>query len=83
MLNQSYGVHITPLVINCLGVDTHTHTHTHTHTRTHACMHVRAHTYTHTHIDFEDKNNVKKQGINQDRGVNILLKCDPICENPT
>ena len=32
LFNQSYEVHITPLVINSLGRG---HTHTHTHTRTH------------------------------------------------
>ena len=35
MFNQSYGVHITPLVINSLGADTHTHTHKHTYRRLH------------------------------------------------
>ena len=36
LFNQSYGVHIMPLVINSLGGGyTHTHTHTHTHTNTH------------------------------------------------
>ena len=36
VFNQSYGVHIMPLVINSLrGGDTHTHTHTHIHTDIH------------------------------------------------
>ena len=34
MFNQSYEVHITPLVINSLGGG-HTHKHTHTHTDVH------------------------------------------------
>ena len=35
VFNQSYGVHIMPLVINSLrGGDTHTHTHTHTYIQT-------------------------------------------------
>ena len=35
LFKQSYGVHITPLVNNSLGVDKHTHMHAHTHTYTH------------------------------------------------
>ena len=48
--NQSYGVHITPLVIYSLGgKNTHTHTHTHTQTHTHTHTQTQTHTHTHTH----------------------------------
>ena len=56
MSNQLYGsisCHITPLVINSFGVDTHTHTNTHTHTHS---------THTRTHTDDLHKINFKKLG---------------------
>ena len=40
--NRLYGIHITPLVINSLGVGTHTHTHTYTHIYTHTHAHTQA-----------------------------------------
>ena len=51
MFNQSNWVHITPLVINSLGVDTHTDTHTHRHT----------HTDTHTHTDVRTETILRNQ----------------------
>ena len=50
LFKQSDGFtscHITPLVINSLGGNTHTHTYTHTHTHTHKQTHTHT---THTHI---------------------------------
>ena len=44
---ESISCHITPLVINSQGADTHTNTHTHAHTHTH--IHTHTHTHTHTH----------------------------------
>ena len=54
----SISHHIMPLVINSVGVDTHTHIHTHMQTHTHA------NTHTHTRIQtFADKGNTKKPGV--------------------
>ena len=61
LFNQSYRVHIVPLVINNLRGQTHTqtqHSHTHTHTHTHAhtrtCTHAHTHAHTHTHTTHTD-----------------------------
>ena len=44
MFNQTYGAHITPLVINSFGDTSHTHARMHTHTHTHT---YRSHTQKH------------------------------------
>ena len=56
MFNQSYGVHIMPLIINSLG-DGYTyirmHAHAHTHTYTHTYTHTHTHTHKHTHTGIQ------------------------------
>ena len=65
LFNQSYVVHIMPLVICGLwGGDTRTHTHTHTHTRAHTYTHTHTHiqTYTNMHTNIPHRINFKKPG---------------------
>ena len=62
----SISRHITPLVINSLGVITHTHIHAstrmHAHTRTHTHTHTHKHTHTYRH---PHRNNFKKPGAHR------------------
>ena len=84
LVYQSYGVHVTPLVINSLGVDTHTHTHTHTHARTSIHTHTHTHTQTHTHTNTHTyrhphRNNFKKPGARQPvAGTCLVYKLSPV-----
>ena len=58
------------MVINSLGVDTHTRTYA----RTHAHTHTRTHTHTHTNTDFVDENNFKKLGVRRPSAPGLTIQ---------
>ena len=59
----SISGHITPLVINSLGADTHTHGHAHTNANAHTHTHTHKHTHTHMHTDDPYRITFKKPGV--------------------
>ena len=55
------SLHVTPLVINSLGVDTHTDTHRHTQTQTQTQTQTHIHTHTYTHMYTHIQTSAQKQ----------------------